>query len=63
MAYSKAWRVIKDTEGTLGIQLLVRDGAHGSTLTEDGDRLLDAYLAIQERLAREAEQLFDEMTR
>ena len=63
MAYSKAWRVIKDTEGTLGIQLLVRDGAHGSTLTEDGDRLLDAYLVIQERLAREAEQLFDEMTR
>ncbi len=63
MAYSKAWRVIKDTEGTLGIQLLVRDGAHGSTLTEDGDRLLDAHLAIQERLAREAEQLFDEMTR
>lgn len=63
MAYSKAWRVIKDTEGTLGIQLLMRDGAHGSTLTEDGDRLLDAYLAIQERLAREAEQLFDEMTR
>lgn len=41
----------------------MRDGAHGSTLTEDGDRLLDAYLAIQERLAREAEQLFDEMTR
>ena len=46
MAYSKAWRIIKDTEETLDVQLLLRDGAHGSTLTEDGNRLLDAYLAI-----------------
>ena len=32
MAYSKAWRIIKDTEAALGIQLLNRDGAHGSDL-------------------------------
>ncbi len=46
MAYSKAWRIIKDTEKALGIQLLVRDGAHGSTLTEDCLKLLDAYDAL-----------------
>lgn len=63
MAYSKAWRIIKDTEETLGVQLLLRDGAHGSTLTEDGNRLLDAYLAIEKHLATEAEHLFTEMTR
>ncbi|WP_302962153.1 winged helix-turn-helix domain-containing protein [uncultured Adlercreutzia sp.] len=63
MAYSKAWRVIKDTESTLGVQLLLRDGAHGSTLTAEGETLLDAYLAIQERLSDEAAQLFAEMTR
>ena len=63
MAYSKAWRIIKDTEDSLGLKLLVRDGAHGSTLTEEGSRLVDAYLAIQDRLSREAQELFDEMVR
>lgn len=43
MAYSKAWRVLKETEAALGVQLLVRDGAHGSTLTADCLTLLDAY--------------------
>ena len=52
MAYSKAWRIIKETEAALGMQLLDRDGAHGSTLTADGDKLLDAYLAV-EKLAQE----------
>ena len=37
MAYSKAWRIIKETEAALDMQLLNRDGAHGSTLTEDGE--------------------------
>ena len=63
MAYSKAWRIIKDTEETLDVQLLLRDGAHGSTLTEDGNRLLDAYLAIEEHHSAEADRLFKEMTR
>ena len=63
MAYSKAWRIIKDTEETLDVKLLLRDGAHGSTLTEDGNRLLDAYLAIEEHLSAEADRLFKEMTR
>lgn len=58
MAYSKAWRIIKDTEKCLGIQLLLRDGAHGSTLTDEGNRLLDAYLAIEEQLSAEGQRLF-----
>ena len=29
MAYSKAWRIIKETEAALDLQLLNRDGAHG----------------------------------
>ena len=59
MAYSKAWRIVKDTEAALGIQLLDRDGAHGSTLTEAGDKLLDAYVAIDKKLQKEAEELFE----
>jgi molybdate transport system regulatory protein len=58
MAYSKAWRVIRDTEEDLGIQLLDRDGAHGSTLTAEGDKLLDAYLEVDEKLQKIAEEEF-----
>lgn len=59
MAYSKAWRIIKDTEAALDLQLLNRDGAHGSDLTEAGNKLLDMYLAIEEKLQKEAEELFE----
>ena len=61
MAYSKAWRIIKDTEVELGIQLLNRDGAHGSQLTEAGDKLLDTYIAIDEKLQEEAQRIYNEM--
>lgn len=59
MAYSKAWRIIKETEAALDLQLLNRDGAHGSDLTEAGNKLLDTYLAIEEKLQKEAEELFE----
>ena len=59
MAYSKAWRIIQDTEAALDLQLLNRDGAHGSDLTEAGNKLLDTYLAIEEKLQKEAEELFE----
>ena len=58
MAYSKAWRIIKETEAALGMQLLDRDGAHGSTLTEEGDKLLDAYVAVDAKLQKVAEEEF-----
>ena len=58
MAYSKAWRIIKETEAALDMQLLDRDGAHGSTLTEKGDNLLDAYLEIDAKLQKIAEEEF-----
>lgn len=60
MAYSKAWRIIKETEAALGVQLLNRDGAHGSTLTEEGDRLLDAYVKLNSDLTKYAEKRFEE---
>lgn len=58
MAYSKAWRIIKETEAALNMQLLDRDGAHGSTLTEEGNKLLDAYLKIDAKLQKTAEAEF-----
>lgn len=62
MAYSKAWRIVRDTEASLGVQLLNRDGAHGSTLTDEGNCILDAYLSIQETLSEQAQRLFTELT-
>ena len=43
MAYSKAWRIIRLAEETLGIQLLYRMGKKGSELTAEGARLLEVY--------------------
>lgn len=61
MAYSKAWRVLGSTEEALGIKLLERDGARGSTLTPEGNRMLDAYCEIDQRLSEEANALFGEL--
>lgn len=61
MAYSKAWRIIKDTEEALKIQLLIRDGAHGSSLTPEGNELADVYLAISKKLSEEAVKLYQKL--
>jgi len=61
MAYSKAWRIIKDTEEALGIQLLDRDGAHGSTLTPEGNSILDAYITLDGQLSQAADQTFTDL--
>lgn len=58
MAYSKAWRIIKETEAALDVQLLHRDGAHGSSLTDACNKLLDTYLDIEAKLQQEAEKEF-----
>ncbi len=56
MAYSKAWRIIKETEASLGFQLLIRDGAHGSTLTDQALELLEAYDKLASSLRRYAKE-------
>ena len=56
MAYSKAWRIVRDTEAALGIKLLNREGAHGSTLTDECERLLRAFGDIEEKLQASATQ-------
>ena len=61
MAYSKAWRIVKDTEAALGIQLLNRDGAHGSDLTDEGNKLLDAYMSIDQKMQEEAAKAYRDL--
>ena len=48
MAYSKAWRILRQAEEEFGVQLVERDGAHGSTLTEDGRYWLAHYREMVE---------------
>jgi molybdate transport system regulatory protein len=56
MAYSKAWRILKEAEAAFGFNLIDRDGARGSTLTAEGRKLLDAY----ERLENEGDEFLAE---
>ena len=65
MAYSKAWRIIKEAEAQMGTPLLVRDGARGSHLTPEGELAVEAYKTLQsevdELLSTRTAQLFSEV--
>ena len=54
-------KILASDAGKQLLQLLNRDGAHGSTLTDEGNRLLDAYLDIDERLRKIAEDEFSKL--
>lgn len=53
MAYSKAWRIVREAEAHLNCELLTRDGARGSRLTPEGERALKGYRELQ----REVDEL------
>jgi molybdate transport system regulatory protein len=55
MAYSKAWRIVKEAEAGFGFDLIHRDGARGSTLTSEGKKLL----AVYEKLESEGYEFLD----
>ena len=59
MAYSKAWRIVKLAEETLGIQLLYRMGKNGSRLTKEGARLLEVYEEAEEEASKVVCRIFE----
>ena len=59
MAYSKAWKIINEAEDALGIKLVERVKPHGSMLTAKGQKLLEGYLDMQDRIKYLADALFD----
>ncbi|MDR3136056.1 MAG: LysR family transcriptional regulator [Coriobacteriales bacterium] len=61
MAYSKAWRIVKETESGFGFLLIHRDGARGSTLSKEGQRLLDVYEALEQEAAQYVSVRFKEL--
>lgn len=58
MAYSKAWRIIREAEEGLGIQLLSRMGKKGSELTEEGELFLKMYEEIERETLKLANRIF-----
>ena len=64
MAYSKAWRIVKNAEEGLGCRLLTtatggKNGG-GASLTPDAERLLQAYEEYCSELNAQAKALFAE---
>lgn len=64
MAYSKAWTIMRRSEGELGFQLLVYatggKGGGGASLTPEAKALLDAYDRYCQRLNDASNALFQE---
>jgi molybdate transport system regulatory protein len=61
MAYSKAWRIIKETEEGFGFLLITREGARGSYLTDTGRKVLDIYEQLEQETTDFLEKRFDEL--
>lgn len=64
MAYSKAWKTVKDMEKVWGFSLTYRDiggkNGGGSTLTPEARLLLERYDSLTEDINRKAQQTLDE---
>lgn len=64
MAYSKAWRIMNDFEAAVGFPLVLRkrggSGGGGSTLTPQGQQLLDGYRQFLEKAGEQCDRLFAE---
>ena len=61
MAYSKAWRIVKNTSEALGCELVQSVRPKGSVLTEEGKMLLELYDKMEAHLKREADKFFLEL--
>jgi molybdate transport system regulatory protein len=61
MAYSKAWRIVKESEAGFGFTLIDRAGARGSTLTPEGQKLLDTYETLEAETAELLKKRFNEL--
>jgi molybdate transport system regulatory protein len=57
MAYSKAWKALKETEKHLGFLLIERKGPGGSILTDKGRQ----FLAMYDKMQRSANQAVQEI--
>lgn len=59
MAYSKAWRIIKQAEEEFQTPLLERNGPHGSELTPEGRELFRRYKEMLAAAEAAVKTVFD----
>ena len=59
MAYSKAWNILRLAEQEFDLQLIHREGAHGSRLTEEGRIFLEHYQEMENAATDAADQVFN----
>ncbi|MCI9610149.1 MAG: LysR family transcriptional regulator [Oscillibacter sp.] len=64
MAYSKAWRIVRDAEEALNCKLLrsTIGGRHGggAALTEEAEALLTAYQLLRDEVSAFAQERYQE---
>ena len=64
MAYSKAWRIVRDAEEALNCELLrsTIGGRHGggAALTEEAEALLTAYQLLRDEVSAFAQERYQE---
>lgn len=62
MSYSKAWKMVKNTEKELGFPILTRQaggsGGGYSLLTPEGRAFLEQFCAFQDEVQQAGDQLF-----
>ncbi len=58
MAYSKAWKIIREAEEMLGFNLLERySGSKGSKLTNEARELLNMYYEAKDEMTKSANKI------
>lgn len=65
IAYSKAWKILKDSENALGFQLVEgkRGGVAGggSKLSKNGYEILKKYREFEQKIFEESERIFTDI--
>lgn len=65
IAYSKAWKILKESENALGYELVEgkRGGiaGGGSKLSKNGKEILEKYREFEQRINDEAKRIFNDI--
>ena len=59
MAYSKAWRIMRDAEAAMGMTFLHRMKKNGSEITKEGKKLLKAYEEAEQQAWKAVDQVME----
>ena len=61
MSYKTVWSKIKSTESHLGKSVVLADRQKGTTLTDDGIRLIEQYKELKQRCIKADDKIFEDI--